>query len=192
VALQHVLFASHGMATLAAQTITDSNTDDSYTDSDTDSDLHLHEWYPNDPLEAILNPTEQELAWLFEEFRHCNGTHHDQDPSNLRWDFVWEYASPALKADLRSFEDDAHQAKLDALIRKDPLVTNRMQLVQNRIAQLLQGGFRRLQMKRVIATLRLVKNRSRKKTGERIKFPAPDLAAANRQRYKYVPRAFVL
>lgn len=199
VALQHVLFAGNS---ILAEPIMDSNMDDNHTAANTNGDMdksshcdhdfdyHLHEWYPNDPFEAILNPTEQELAWLFEEFRHCNSA-HNKDPSNLLWDFVWEYASPALKADLRSFEDDADQAKLDALIRKDPIVAKRMQLVQSRIAQLLQGGFRRLQMKRVIAILRL-KNRSRKTNAARIEYPAPDFAAASSLRYQYVPHAVVL
>ena len=145
-----------------------------------DGHPRVKEWFPHDKFESILTERERELAWLFEESHHC---FRGVQEVTRDWDFVWAYASPALKVELRKFEDDNHQSKFNNLVRwNDPFVKARMTAVQSYIRFLLNIGFRRLHMKRVIAVLRLVQPKDNH--GNR-KYPKPDFEAAANQRYPY-------
>jgi hypothetical protein len=145
--------------------------------SDTDQPV-LKEWFPHDPEEFILNPVEIELAWLGEESMHCLNT------NDFQWDFIYEYASPALKVKLRGLRDDDDSKKMAGLVRHwDPLVTGRFEVVREHIWGLLRSGFRRLQMKRIIAELRLLKRNVQ--NGGKRSFPPLDLKAVASQSYTY-------
>ncbi|CAB9501506.1 expressed unknown protein [Seminavis robusta] len=175
-----------------ATTTSDSPTPSSSQDNHDNSRMQLQEWFPNDPYETILNPTEQELAWLLEECRHCLGANNNNNSTNNttttpdkkdhQCNFIWEYASPSLKVELRALEDITDNNHLQSLIRwKEPLVAGRMDVVQRHIRQLLRNGFRRLHMKRVIAVLRLQTNYDVKKQG----YPVPDFCNT---KYQYHPQ----
>jgi len=68
--------------------------------------------YPVDREELILNSFQIETAWLVEENMYCNRS------TNVDWDFVMNYASPALRDELRQIpyvgenDDEETLAKL--------------------------------------------------------------------------------
>lgn len=151
-------------------------------DKDRDDQFpQLKEWYPHDAEEYILSGTEQELAWLFEESHHC---FRGVQETTLDWGFVWEYASPTLKVELRKFEDTDDKGKYNRLVRwKDSLVCSRMKIVCSHFRYLLNIGFRRLHMKRVVALLRLVQPKNI--LGDR-EYPIADYAGAAKLSYSYL------
>ena len=105
-------------------------------------------WYPIDPSERVLNPTEIEISWLVEESMYSLRS------SEIQWSFVWKYASPWLKLELRKIGDgDGNQ--LEKLIRSnDGLVKKRFAVVRREITKKLHGGFLRTRMRNVIPKLR--------------------------------------
>ena len=105
-------------------------------------------WYPIDPSERVLNPTEIEISWLVEESMYSLRS------SEIVWSFVWKYASPSLKLELRKIGDgDGNQ--LEKLIRSnDGLVKKRFAVVRREITKKLHGGFLRTRMRNVIPKLR--------------------------------------
>jgi hypothetical protein len=106
-------------------------------------------WYPHDPREVILNPIESEMAWLAEESVYCLRNRE------IQWNFVWKYASPTLKVELRKISnEDGNQ--LDQLVRvRDGLVSRRFAVVRQDIRRKLHRGFLRTRMRNVIPKLRL-------------------------------------
>ena len=155
----------------------------------------IQEWYPRDPDEFILNSIEIELAWLGEESIHClrSGPH-------FQWDFIWHYASPLLRAEMRKLEypGETSEHKLRRIVRlADPLVKRRFKVVRKHIQMHLVAGFRRIHMRNVIAQLRL-KHKTKKNNNEKQQqeqqqhnnnlqwdFPPADLEAASKETYRY-------
>jgi dephospho-CoA kinase len=85
--------------------------------------------------------------------------------------FVYEYASLALKVELRklSRNDQSEREKLKQIVRmKDWLVARRFDFVRDYIRTMLGRGFRRQRMGTVIAELRML----RRQQGARRRFPA--------------------
>jgi hypothetical protein len=106
-------------------------------------------WIPNDPKEIILKNTEVELAWLCEESMYC------LNREEISWEFVWEYASPALKVEMRKLQSD-RGCDLRYLVRHvDPLVPRRFETKRQEIRRSLRSGFRRPVMSQVVAEMRL-------------------------------------
>ena len=106
-------------------------------------------WFPNDPQEIILNATEEEIAWLVEESIYCFRS------KVVRWDFVWEYASPALKIELRRIKY-GEENQLEQLVRiSDVLVGKRFPIKRKHIRRELHRGFIRDRMQQAISELRL-------------------------------------
>jgi hypothetical protein len=88
-------------------------------------------WYPMDPTELILNPTEIELAWLLEETIYCTRK------KKISWTFISELASPTLQTQLHqllkpgveSAKED--EGKLSKLVRMHyPVVQKRFAAVR--------------------------------------------------------------
>lgn len=104
-------------------------------------------WFPLDPEETILNETEIETAWLAEESIFCLRNRE------IQWSFVWKYASPSLKVELRKIGDDGNQ--LEHLVRlRDRMVSTRFAVVRREIRKKLHRGFLRAKMHSVIPKLR--------------------------------------
>jgi hypothetical protein len=102
----------------------------------------------------VLNEIELELIWLGEESMHCLAC------PEFQFDFIYEYASPALKAEVRklSRDDQSETRKVKQILRMDDmLVSRRFIFVRKYIRGKLRRGFRREQMKIVIAELRLMR-----------------------------------
>lgn len=98
----------------------------------------------------ILNPLEMEVIWLGEESKHC------MNRSEIDFEFVYEYASPSLRMELRKLDDnDSQEAKLKQLFRPDLVVQRRYPLVQEVVSEKLGAGYRRSSMALVVAQLRL-------------------------------------
>ncbi len=89
----------------------------------------------------------------------------------FQFDFIYEYASLALKVELRklSRNDQSETEKVKQIVRmKDWLVARRFDFVRNYIRTMLGRGFRRQLMRTVIAELRML----RRQQGARRRFPA--------------------
>jgi hypothetical protein len=113
----------------------------------------------------VLNEVELELSWLGEESMYCLSC------PEFQFDFIYEYASLALKVELRklSRNDQSETKKLKQIVRmEDWLVARRFDFVRNYIRTMLGQGFRRQRMGTVIAELRLL----RRLKGARRRFPA--------------------
>jgi hypothetical protein len=68
----------------------------------------------------VLNKVEMELIWLGEEIMYCLVC------PEFQFDFIYEYASPALKVELRKFsrDDQSETEKLTQIVRmEDRLVS---------------------------------------------------------------------
>jgi hypothetical protein len=106
-------------------------------------------WCPHDYDEIILNATEIEVAWLVEESIY--GLRNRE----IQWDFVWEYASPGLRIQLRKV-DFACGTELEQLIRfQDVLVSKRFPVKRRLIRRELHRGELRERMRDVVPKLRL-------------------------------------
>jgi hypothetical protein len=102
----------------------------------------------------ILNAVELELIWLGEESMYCLSC------PEFQFDFIYEYATPALKVELRQLSQDAESEteKLKQIVRFDDwLVARRFDFVRKDIRIMLRRGFRREYMGTVIAELRLLR-----------------------------------
>jgi hypothetical protein len=113
----------------------------------------------------VLSEVELELNWLGEESMHCLSC------PEFQFDFIYNYASPALKVELRklSRDDQSEAEKVKEIIRSnDLLVARRFDFVRKYIRNMLRRGFRRQRMRIVIAELRLMR---RGQQSERV-FPA--------------------
>jgi hypothetical protein len=102
----------------------------------------------------VLNGVELELVWLGEESMYCLSC------PEFQFDFIYEYASPALKVELRklSRDDQSEAEKQKQIVRmKDWLVSRRFDFVRKDIRKKLVRGFRRQRMRIVIAELRLLR-----------------------------------
>ena len=78
----------------------------------------------------------------------------------FQFDFIYEYASPALKVELRklSRDDESEAEKLNQLVRMEEwLVSRRFDFVRKAIRLMLGRGIRRHRMGIVIAELRLLR-----------------------------------
>jgi len=108
--------------------------------------------FESDP---ILSPVELELLWLGEESLCCFMTR------DFQFDFIYEYASVALKAEIRKLsEDDSESGKVKQIVRMDDwLVARRFAFVRAEARLLLGRGFRRDCMRLVIAELRLLQRK---------------------------------
>jgi hypothetical protein len=103
----------------------------------------------------VLNEIELELIWLREESMYCLSC------PRFQFDFIYEYASPALKVELRklSRDDQSETGKLKHIVRlEDWMVSRRFDIVRNDIRMMLGRGFRRQRMGTVIAELRLLQH----------------------------------
>jgi hypothetical protein len=108
----------------------------------------------------VLNEVELELNWLGEESMYCLSC------PEFQFDFIYEYASPALKVELRklSWDDQSEMEKLKQIVRMDDrLVSRRFDFVRNYIRKVLGRGFRRQRMRTVIAELRLLRRQQSKR-----------------------------
>jgi hypothetical protein len=102
----------------------------------------------------VLNEVELELIWLGEESMYCLSC------PEFQFDFIYEYASPALKVELRklSRDDQSERGKLNHIVRMEEwLVSRRFDFVRKDIRKMLHQGFRRQRMRIVIAELRLLR-----------------------------------
>jgi hypothetical protein len=102
----------------------------------------------------VLNEIELELIWLGEESMYCLSC------PEFQFDFIYEYASPALKLELRKLSRDDHNEteKLKQIVRlEDWMVSRRFDFVRNYIRMMIGRGFRRQRMRIVIAELRLLR-----------------------------------
>jgi hypothetical protein len=117
-----------------------------------------HYWYPMDPQEMILNPTEIEMAWLLEESLYCTRK------KNVNWTFIFKFASPTLKTQLRKLpppvavdgdHDDDDKERLGSLIRMDfPVVEKRFRVVRHDVRNRLICRETRPAMKTIVPQLR--------------------------------------
>jgi hypothetical protein len=108
----------------------------------------------------VLNEVELELVWLGEESMYCLSR------PVFQFDFIYEYASPALKVELRKLSRDAQNETeiLKQLVRmEDRLVYRRFDFIRNDIRMMLGRGFRRQRMRIVIAELRLLQRQQLKR-----------------------------
>jgi hypothetical protein len=114
-------------------------------------------WYPVDPNETILNPTEIEFAWLLEECLYCFRKW------NTEFSFVLKYASPNLKIKLRELppaeglEAGSRQAEfIRNLVRLDePSVEMRFFNFRREVRSKLLNGEVRARMETVLQNERL-------------------------------------
>jgi hypothetical protein len=108
----------------------------------------------------VLSEVELELIWLGEKSMYCLSC------PDFQLDFIYEYASPALKVELRkvSRDDQSETEKLKQIVRIDDwLVSRRFDFVRKGIRMTLRRGFRRQQMGMVIAELRLLRRKQSKR-----------------------------
>jgi hypothetical protein len=80
----------------------------------------------------------------------------------FQFDFIYEYASPALKVEVRKLyrDDQSETKKLKQIVRMDDwLVSRRFDFVRKDIRMMLGRGFRRQRMGTVIAELRLLRRK---------------------------------
>jgi hypothetical protein len=108
----------------------------------------------------VLNEVELELNWLGEESMYCLSC------PEFQFDFIYEYASPALKVELRklSRDDQSEKDKVKQIVRMDDwLVSRRFDFARNYIRKMLGRGFRRQRMGTVIAELRLLRRQHSKR-----------------------------
>jgi hypothetical protein len=112
----------------------------------------------------VLSEVELELIWLGEESMYCLSS------PEFQFDFIYEYATSALKVELRklSRDDESETNKLKEIVRIDDwLVSRRLDFVRKDIRTTLRRGFRRQRMRTVIAELRLMRRQEPKR-----QFPA--------------------
>jgi hypothetical protein len=134
-------------------------------------DMQQDEFFQSD---NVLNEVELELNWLGEESMYCLSC------PEFQFDFIYEYASPALKVELRKLSRDDQSAteKLKQIVRmEDWLVSQRFCFVRKGIRKMLVRGFRRPRMGIVIAELRLLRRQQSKRH-----FPAMMLDRGARRR----------
>jgi dephospho-CoA kinase len=84
----------------------------------------------------------------------------------FQFDVIHEYASPALKLELRklSREDQSEAEKLKQIVRMNEwLISRRFDFVRKDIRMMLGRGFRRQRMGTVIAELRLLRRQQSKR-----------------------------
>jgi hypothetical protein len=108
----------------------------------------------------VLNKVELELVWLGEESMYCLSC------PEFQFDFIYEYASLALKVELRKLSRDSQSEaeKLKLLVRMEEwLVSRRFDFVRKDIRMMLCRGFRRQRMGIVTAELRLLRRRQQSK-----------------------------
>jgi hypothetical protein len=102
----------------------------------------------------VLNEVELELVWLEEESMYCLAC------PEFQFDFIYEYASLALKVELRklSRDDQSEAEKLKQIVRMEEwLVSRRFDFVRKSIRLIFGRGLRRQRMGTVIAELRLLR-----------------------------------
>ena len=111
--------------------------------------------------DAVLNSIEMELVWLGEESIYClRAKPPPRLPAHVGFDFdfVWHYASEALRVELRKIGID-DSANIDLwhrpILRDDWAVRKRFDVVREKARFALRQGRRRPSMLRVIADLRL-------------------------------------
>jgi hypothetical protein len=107
-------------------------------------------WFPQDPSEAILNSIETQVAWLTEESMYSLRSNPE-----IQWDYVWQYACPSLKIELRKIPEGSGN-RLEKLVRlHDGIVNTRFEVVKKDIRKKLHRGFLRTRMRGIIMQLRL-------------------------------------
>jgi hypothetical protein len=117
----------------------------------------LDEFFQSD---NVLNEVELEVSWLGEESMYCLSC------PEFQFDFIYEYASPALKVELckLSRDDQSEIDRLKQVVRMhDWLVSRHFDFVRNGIRKMLRRGFRRQRMRIVIAELRLLRRQQSKR-----------------------------
>ena len=107
------------------------------------------EWFPHDAKEVILTAIETETAWLLEECIYC------YSKKDIDWNFVYKYASPNLKVELRR-QSDGSPRQLHNIVRMhDKIVDSRFTMLRKEIRRKLHHGSFRSRMKDKIPQLRL-------------------------------------
>jgi hypothetical protein len=115
-------------------------------------------WVPRDSEEVILMPLECELAWLVEEAIYCL-----RDRTTVHWRFLWKYASPALRVDLRRVCDGGDPS-LEQLVRlEDKIVNERFSTLRRDVRRKLLKGYLRPKMEQAIPAERLVSREAQEK-----------------------------
>jgi hypothetical protein len=127
-------------------------------DKPANAQLDIQQTPPDEVFQSdnVLNEVELELSWLGEESMYCLSC------PTFQFDFIYEYASLALKLELRklSRNDQSETEKLKQIVRMDEwLVSRRFDFVRNYIRKKLRRGFRRQRMGAVIAEVRLLRRR---------------------------------
>jgi hypothetical protein len=110
---------------------------------------------PKDPIftkDKILNAMEMEVLWLGVESMFCLSA------DEFQFDFIYEYASEALKVEIRKLNRMASgEEKLKQIVRMgDWLIARRFRFLREQIRLNYDKGFRRKMMVPVIAELRLL------------------------------------
>ena len=124
-----------------------------------DANSHAHtSWVPSDSEEVILKPLECEVAWLVEEARYCL-----RDRAPVHWRFLWKYASPTLRVELRRVEDGGDPS-LEQLVRlQDKIVSERFSILRRDVRRKILKGNSRPRMKDAIDLERLASWRAQEK-----------------------------
>ena len=118
----------------------------------------LSSWVPHDSEEVILKPLECEVAWLVEEARYCL-----RDRATVHWRFLWKYASPALRVELRRVQDGGNPS-LEQLVRlQDKIVSERFSTLRRDVRRKILKGNSRPRMKQAIDSERLTSWQSQEK-----------------------------
>jgi hypothetical protein len=149
----HALLLGHGST---------GNGNQATPDESADAPQEMQQTPPDEifQLDNVLNEVEMELVWLGEESMYCLSC------PEFQCDFIYEYASPALKVELRklSQDDQSETEKLNQMVRMDDwLVSRRFNFLRNNIRKMLVRGFRRQRMGTVIAELRLLRRQQSKR-----------------------------
>lgn len=109
----------------------------------------LSSWVPYDPKEVILSPIETETAWLVEESIYSLRTRE------IQWRFVWKYASPVLRVELRKISNSSG-SELDHLVRlHDTIVATRFTNLRREIRRKLHRAQYRPRMEKAIPDERM-------------------------------------
>ena len=112
-------------------------------------DQDLSSWVPYDPKEVILSPIETETAWLVEESIYSLRTRE------IQWRFVWKYASPTLRVELRKINDSSGN-ELEQLVRlQDTIVATRFANLRREIRRKLHRAQYRPRMEKAIPDERM-------------------------------------
>jgi hypothetical protein len=112
-------------------------------------------WYPMDPSELVLNPTEIELAWLLEETIYCTRK------KKISWTFISELSSPTLKTQLKQLskagnESDSKDNAAEDERKLSKLVRMHYPLVQKRFAEVRLDVRKRLLLKEFRPAVRII------------------------------------